>query len=70
MKKPFREIHQNINYVFDNFEKFIQLSKKIKKSKKEQSDKLDKNSNVNNIENSLWIIKYGLLVKLRDYPNK
>jgi len=52
-KKSFKEIHQNINYVFDNFEKFIKLSKKIKKSKKEKNEKNDKvNTNVNSEKTS------------------
>lgn len=47
-KKSFKEIHQNIDYVFENFEKFIKLSKKIKKSKEEKYEKLEKiNSNQN-----------------------
>lgn len=41
-KKTFKEIHQNINYVFDNFEKFIKLSKKIKRSKEEKIEKIDR----------------------------
>jgi len=45
LKKTFKQIHENINYVFDNFEKFIKLPKKVKKSKKE---KFEKNEKLNN----------------------
>lgn len=44
-KKSFKEIHQNINYVFDNFEKFIKLSKKIKRSKYEKIEKANTKTN-------------------------
>ncbi len=44
IKRTFKEIHENVNYVFDNFEKYIKLYKikKIKKTKKEKFERDEK----------------------------